>query len=200
MRPVLMAALLCATAIPAFADPLPSWNDTETKAAIIDFVEMVTDSASENFVPQQDRIATFDNDGTLWSEQPAYFQLLYALDRLRQKAAADPSILGSDVLKAAGAGDMEGVLAGGEAGLLEILGASHADIAVEAFQADVSDWAATARHPDSGLNYAGMTFQPMLELLSYLRDEGFTTYIVSGGRYISSARSRRRPITSRPSR
>ncbi|MGH6921976.1 MAG: HAD family hydrolase [Geminicoccaceae bacterium] len=164
----------------ALADPLPSWNDTEAKTAIIEFVEGVTDPGSERFVPEADRIAVFDNDGTLWSEQPIYFQALYALDVLREKADADPSILTSDVLKAAAEGDMQGMMAGGTEGLVEIINVSHSGITVEDFKADAHAWLTTATHP-SGLTYADMTFQPMLELLSYLRDEDFTTYIVSGG-------------------
>ena len=175
---VLAAGLPAATAV---ADPLPSWNDGNAKAAIVEFVEDVTDPASDSFVPEDDRIAVFDNDGTLWSEQPAYFQVLYALDVLRKKAEADPSILTSDVLKAAAEGDMEGMMAGGQEGLVEIINVSHANITVDDFKADAHEWLTTATHPKSGLTYAGMTYQPMLELLRYLRDEDFTTYIVSGG-------------------
>ncbi|HSA80724.1 MAG TPA: HAD family hydrolase [Geminicoccaceae bacterium] len=165
----------------ALADPLPSWNDTDAKAAIIEFVEGVTDPSSERFVPEDDRIAVFDNDGTLWSEQPLYFQALYALDVLREKAKADPSILTSDVLRAAAEGDMQGMMAGGMEGLVEVVNVSHSGITVEDFKADAHEWLTTEKHPTSGLAYAGMTYQPMLELLSYLRDEDFTTYIVSGG-------------------
>jgi phosphoglycolate phosphatase-like HAD superfamily hydrolase len=172
---------LCATAWSALADPLPSWNDTEAKSAIIAFVEGVADPSSERFVPEDDRIAVFDNDGTLWSEQPLYFQALYALDVLREKAEADPSILTSDVLRAAAEGDMQGMMAGGMEGLVEIINVSHAGVTVEDFKADAHEWLTTATHPTSGLAYAAMTYQPMLELLSYLRDEDFTTYIVSGG-------------------
>jgi phosphoserine phosphatase len=175
--------LACAAApAVALADPLPSWNATAAETEIVAFVERVTDPESRDFVPEADRIAVFDNDGTLWSEQPMYFQALYALDRLRERAADDPSILeGSPVLQAANDGDMGGMLAGGEAGLVALINVSHADLSVEDFLADASAWVATAEHPGSGLTYAGMTFQPMLELLSYLRDNGFRTYIVSGG-------------------
>ena len=124
----------------AIADPLPSWNDTEAKGRIIEFVERVTDPASPHYVTPADRIATFDNDGTLWAERPVYFQLLYALDRLREKAAADPSILSSDVLKAAAEGDIETVAAKGIEGLLEVVAVSHSGISVDAFQQDVRDW------------------------------------------------------------
>ncbi|MGI6853314.1 HAD family hydrolase [Mesorhizobium sp. 1B3] len=175
------AAQALLVALPAIADPLPSWNDTATETAIIQFVERVTDPASDNFMPAADRIAVFDNDGTLWSEQPAYFQGLYALDRLQEKANADPSILTSDALKAAAKGDMKGVMAGGMEGLIEILNVSHSGMSVDDFEADVREWLTTAKHPQSGLVYSDMTFQPMLELLTYLRDNDFTTYIVSGG-------------------
>ena len=177
------AAMIVTLSLPlsALADPLPSWNDTEAKAAIISFVDKVTDPESGDFVPARDRIATFDNDGTLWAEQPVYFQALYALDVLREKAADDPSILGTDVLKAAAEGDLDTVMASGIEGLLEVINVSHAGITVDAFQADAYEWLTTATHPTSGKTYAGMVYQPMLELLSYLRDEGFATYIVSGG-------------------
>jgi hypothetical protein len=176
--PILAAFALAA---PAFADPLPFWNDTEAKARIIAFVDSVTDPASPDYVTPEAHIATFDNDGTLWAEQPFYFQFLYARDRLQQMAEADPSILTSDVLRAAASGDMAGVMAGGEEGLLEIIGVSHSGISVPDFQADVSDWLETARHPTTGMRYDAMLYQPMLELLSYLRDEGFSTWITSGG-------------------
>jgi hypothetical protein len=181
MRSTLVTATLVAIPAFAFADPLPSWNDTDAKAAIIAFVDSVTDADADTFVPQDDRIAVFDNDGTLWAEQPVYFQLFYALDVLREKAAADPSILTSDVLKAANDGDMAGMMAGGEEGLVEILNVSHSAITPEAFEANSYEWLTTATHPTADRTYASMTYQPMLELLSYLRDEDFTTWIVSGG-------------------
>ena len=141
----------------------------------------MTDPASPDYVTPADRIATFDNDGKLWAEQPVYFQLVFAIDRLRERAEADPSILTSDVLRAAAAGDMEGMLAGGVEGLMEVLAVSHSGMSVEAFQADVSDWLASAQHPGTGRLYGEMVYQPMLELLAYLRDEDFQTWIVSGG-------------------
>ncbi|MFV0301935.1 MAG: HAD family hydrolase, partial [Paracoccus sp. (in: a-proteobacteria)] len=180
-KSILPAFALAGLALPSLADPLPSWNDGAARTAIISFVESVTDPASGQFVPEQDRIATFDNDGTLWAEQPLYFQGLYALDVLKKKAGADPSILDSDVLKAAAAGDMEGMMAGGMEGLLSVVNVSHSGMTVEDFQKDAAAWVAGATHPTTGLHYAEMTYQPMVELLSYLRDEGFTTYIVSGG-------------------
>jgi phosphoserine phosphatase len=183
MQPTLpLAAATCALlAAPLAADPLPSWADTDAKTRIVDFVEGVTDPASPDYVTPSARIAVFDNDGTLWAEQPVYFQLLYAIDRLREAAEADPSILTSDVLTAAAEGDMEGMMAGGAEGLLEVLAVSHAGVTVEEFQADVADWLDTATHPQTGMAYDEMLYQPMLELLRYLRDEGFETWIVSGG-------------------
>jgi hypothetical protein len=180
MQRILFAAAVM-LALPALADPLPSWSDTDAKAAIVEFIESVTDPSSERFVPEDDRIAVFDNDGTLWSEQPLYFQALYALDVLREKAKVDPSILTSEFLRAAAEGDMKGMTAGGMEGLVEIINVSHSGMTVEDFKVGAHGWLTTKRHPTSGLTYAGMTYQPMLELLSYLRDEDFTTYIVSGG-------------------
>jgi len=176
-----LAALALTIATPVIADPLPSWTDTDTKAAIIGFVEAVTDPASPDYVTPADRIATFDNDGNLWAEQPVYFQLTYAIERLQEQAEADPSILTSDTLRAAAEGDMEGMLAGGMEGLMEVLAVSHSGMSVEAFQDDVADWLDSATHPDTGMLYGDMIYQPMLELLAYLRDEGFQTWIVSGG-------------------
>ncbi len=180
MRSFLTSALLLASTA-VWADPLPSWNDTDTKTAIIGFVERVTDPASPDYVTPADRIATFDNDGNLWAEQPVYFQFIYAFDRLKEKAAADPSILTSDTLRAAAEGDIHAVAAGGAEALLEVLAVSHSGMSVEAFQDDVRDWLENARHPTTNMRYDAMIYQPMLELLGYLRDEGFQTWIVSGG-------------------
>jgi hypothetical protein len=138
MQRILVAVILVALPAIALANPLPSWNDTEAKTAIIAFVDGVVDPDSDSFVPVEDRIAVFDNDGTLWSEQPANFQHLYALDVLREKADADPSILTSDALKAA-AGDMAGMMAGGEQGLVEIVNVSHSGLTVEDFKADARE-------------------------------------------------------------
>ena len=182
MRLFRFAALAMAfIASSAMADPLPSWAATEAKDRIIDFVDRVTDPTSPDYVPPDARIATFDNDGTLWAEQPVYFQLVYALDRLRAAAQADPSILSSDILRAAAAGDIDTLADSGVEGLMEVLAVSHSDLSVGAFQSEVRDWIATARHPDTGMLYVDMIYQPMLELLAYLRAEGFQTWIVSGG-------------------
>ncbi|MCA0975264.1 haloacid dehalogenase-like hydrolase [Halomonas denitrificans] len=173
--PALLVAVLPSL---AQADPLPSWNAGHNKSAIVDFVEAVSDPSSDDFVPQQQRIAVFDNDGTLWGEQPAYFQLMYALDRASE---AEPEQLTSELHQAAAEGDIETVLEAGEEGIQALLSLSHQDVSLDEFEEDVSDWLANATHPDTGRFYTDMIYQPMLELLSYLRDSGFSTYIVSGG-------------------
>ncbi|MEQ9694609.1 HAD family hydrolase [Shimia sp. SDUM112013] len=179
MKPLFFALALVGA--PVFADPLPSWNDTDAKSRIISFVETVTNPESADYVTPAARVATFDNDGTLWAEQPVYFQLIYAVDQVAKMGAADPSILISDALKAAAAKDYKALLETGEAGLIEVLRASHADMSLDQFQAEVAAWLDDARHPTTGMRYDDMIYQPMLELLRYLRDEGFATYIVSGG-------------------
>jgi phosphoglycolate phosphatase-like HAD superfamily hydrolase len=181
MRLAATATALIVGCASAGADPLPSWSDTDAKARIVEFVAGVTDAAAETYVTPADRIAVFDNDGTLWAEKPVYFQLLFAIDRLRGMAEEDPSVLTSDVLRAAAEGDMETVAAAGTEGLLEIVSTTHSGMTVDAFVDDARAWFETARHPGTGMAYDAMVYQPMLELLSYLRDEDFTTYIVSGG-------------------
>ncbi len=168
-------------AVPAQADPLPSWTDTPTKAAIVSFVDSVTEPGSDTYVIPDQRVAVFDNDGTLWAEQPIYFQLLFAMDHLAARAEADPTILSSDVLRAAAAGDLETVMQGGEKALIELVSASHSGMSVDTFIAAVNEWFETARHPETGRPYDQHVYQPMLELLRYLRDEEFEVYIVSGG-------------------
>lgn len=175
---VMAAMAVTLLASPSVADPLPSWNPGETKSAIIAFVGAVTDPASDAYVTPADRIAVFDNDGTLWAEQPAYFQLFFAIDQVKKM---DASALSSDALKAAAAGDMKALLATGKEGLIEVLAASHTGMSVGDFKATVAEWLAQATHPTTGKPYTAMVYQPMLELLSYLRDEDFATYIVSGG-------------------
>lgn len=175
-----IAALLVSTSV-GLADPLPSWTEGATKEAIIDFVETVTDPGSDAYVTPADRIAVFDNDGTLWAEQPMYFQVLFAFDQVRKMGEADPDVLTSETLKAAANGDMKTVLAGGKEALVEVLMLAHSGMTAETFRSNVQEWLDTARHPETGLRYDQMVYQPMLELLLYLRDEGFETYIVSGG-------------------
>lgn len=173
-----MALSIICVCSPLAADLLPSWNSGETKTAIIDFVDKVTDPDSDAYVTPSDRIAVFDNDGTLWSEQPAYFQLFFAIDQMKK---ADESTLTTPALKAAAAGDIEALLATGKQGLLEVLAAAHTGMSVSTFQETVAAWLQEASHPTTGKRYSAMVYQPMLELLSYFRDEGFATYIVSGG-------------------
>jgi hypothetical protein len=165
----------------AAADPLPSWNGGGARAAIVNFVESVTDPDSDSFVPEAERIAVFDNDGTLWAEQPVYFQLLYAVDVVAARAEADPDFASTAVLKAAAAGDMAGVMAHGEEGLVEVINASHSGLSVDDFKASAREWLASTPHPSKARPIGALVYQPMLELLTYLRDNGFATYIVSGG-------------------
>ncbi|MGQ7245791.1 HAD family hydrolase [Halomonas sp. V046] len=177
--PLLLTSVCLGLLAPlAMADPLPSWNQGDNKSTIIDFVESTTTPGHDDFVPREARIAVFDNDGTLWSEQPIYFQLQYTLDRT---AEAPDEALDTPLKRAAAEGDIETVLAGGSQGLDELLSVTHSDISIVDYQADVRDWLENARHPATGRAYTNMVYQPMLELLSYLRDEGYQTYIVSGG-------------------
>ncbi len=165
----------------AAADPLPSWNAGATRTAIVDFVTKTTRQGDPGFVPAAERIAVFDNDGTLWSEQPMYFQLFFALDRIKAMAADHPEWKTQQPFKGAIEGDMKAVLGGGEKALLQIMAVSHVNNTTDEFAAIVSDWIATARHPVSKRPYNEMVFQPMLEVLTYLRANGYKTYIVSGG-------------------
>jgi phosphoglycolate phosphatase-like HAD superfamily hydrolase len=162
-------------------DALPSWNDGDARQAIIEFVTRVTDEESPNFVPPGERVATFDNDGTLWAEQPMYFQLLFALDRVRALAPQHPEWKEQEPFASLLKGDVKKTLAGGEHAILEIVMASHAGMTTVEFEQIVRDWIATARHPATGRPYTEMVYQPMLELLDYLRANGFKTFIVSGG-------------------
>jgi hypothetical protein len=163
------------------AEPLASWQDGNAKAAIIDFVEQVTQEGGPQYVPPADRIAVFDNDGTLWSEKPVYFQLLFAIDRIKALAAKKPDWKDRQPFKAVLENDMEALAKSGKKGLAELVMASHAGMSTEVFEKIASDWIAAARHPKTGKPYIEMVFQPMLELLQYLRNHDFKTYIVSGG-------------------
>ena len=178
----LVALCIASLSLPAFAaDPLPSWNDTASKKAIVAFVERVTKESSLDFVPPAERIATFDQDGTLWSEQPMYFQFFFALDRVKALAPQHPEWKEKEPFASLLKGDVKGALAGGERALLEIVMATHAGMTTEEFEKTVKEWIATARHPKSGRLYTEMVYQPALELLAYLQANGFKTYIVSGG-------------------
>jgi phosphoglycolate phosphatase-like HAD superfamily hydrolase len=163
------------------ADPLPSWNDGATKRAILDFVACATNKDCPEFIPPAERIATFDNDGTLWSEQPVYFQFAFAMDRVKALAAKHPEWKEKEPFSFVLKGDIKGLMATGEKGLLEIMMTTHAGMTTDEFNAIVLDWMATARHPRFKRPYNELVFQPMLELLAYLRANGFKTYIVSGG-------------------
>jgi len=165
----------------AAADPLPSWSDGQAKQAILDFVAAVTDPAGSDFVPPSERIATFDNDGTLWSEQPIYFQLLFVLDRIKTMAPEHPEWATTQPFKAVLDGDTGALVAAGEHGLLELLMATHAGMTTVEFEAIVTEWIAAARHPTTERPLKEMVYQPMLEVLDYLRANGFKTFIVSGG-------------------
>jgi hypothetical protein len=165
----------------AASDPLSSWNDTESKKAILAFVDRVTRRGSPDFVPEEERIATFDNDGTLWAEQPMYFQLLFALDRVKTLAPRHPEWKEKEPFASLLRGDVKGVLAGGEPAVAEIVIATHTGMTNEEFEQIVGDWIARAKHPITGRLYTEMVYRPMLELVAYLRAKGFKTFIVSGG-------------------
>jgi len=182
IRAAFLGLVLAASSpLQALADALQSWNEGPSKAAIVDFVTAVTTEGGERYVAPDDRIAVFDNDGTLWSEQPVYFQLAFAIDRIRAMAPDHPEWKDKEPYKSVLAGDMKGIAAAGEKGLVELVMASHAGMTTDEFTAIVRDWFAAARHPRFDRPYNEMTYQPMVELLDYLRANGFRTYIVSGG-------------------
>ncbi|MCU0404895.1 MAG: haloacid dehalogenase-like hydrolase [Chitinophagaceae bacterium] len=169
------------TSVNQETDPLPSWTDAEAKQRIIQFVLSSVDSSHESFVPLSERIAVFDNDGTLWGEQPFYFQLAFAFDRVKTMAAQHPEWKGKEPFKSVLKGDLNAVMAGGEKSLVQIIAATHSNIPHQVFEESVKGWTDTAKHPVSGRRYIDMVYQPMLELLKYLRSNGYTTWIVSGG-------------------
>jgi hypothetical protein len=170
------------TTEPAIAtDPLPSWNEGATRKSIIDFVTKTTTEGSADFITVTDRIACFDNDGTLWSEKPLPFQLYFVLDRIKAMAPQHPEWKNKQPYKAILEGDLKTAMAGGEKALLDLLMTSHAGMTTDEFDKSVSDWLATATHPKTGRHYNEMVYQPMLELLEYLRANGYKPFIVSGG-------------------
>jgi phosphoglycolate phosphatase-like HAD superfamily hydrolase len=175
-----VAALLTLVSAHA-ADPLPSWNDNASKEAIVAFVEKVTKEGGPGFVPPAERIAVFDNDGCLWGEQPMYFQAFYIFDRIKQIAPQHPEWKDKEPFASVLKGDVKAALAGGEKALLEMVMATHAGMTNEEFEKSVTDWLATARHPKTGKPFTEMVYQPMLEVLAYLRANNFKTFIVSGG-------------------
>jgi phosphoserine phosphatase len=180
--PALALLILVFTApLAAVAQDLPSWNDGKSRQAIIDFVSKVTNENDPGYVKPEARIAVFDNDGTLWSEQPYYFQLGFMLDRVKVLAPQHPEWKEKEPFKSILAGDLKGVAKGGEKGIVELVMATHAGMTTAEFEKIVSDWFATARHPRFKRPYNEITFLPMREVLDYLRANGFKTYIVSGG-------------------
>lgn len=182
MKPLSLFPLALFLAFPAFAqDPLPSWNNTAPKKAIIAFVEKVTKEGSPDFVPVPERIATFDNDGTLWAEQPDYVQALFVFDRIKVLAAKHPAWKTQEPFSSVLKDDRKALAAMGEKGLIELLEATHTGMTVSEFEKTVTDWMATAKNPKTGRLNTEMVYQPMLELLAYLRANGFKTFIVSGG-------------------
>lgn len=173
--------LACMASALAQTDPLPSWNDTAPKKAIVAFVDRVTAENTPDFVPESERIAVFDNDGTLWVEHPMYTQLTFALDRVKTLAPENPEWKDQQPFKAVLEGDMQALAASGEKGLVDIITTTHAGMTVDEFQTIVTDWLEKARHPRFDRPYTELVYQPMLELLAYLRANGFKTFIVSGG-------------------
>ena len=181
---ILTVGLLIVSAIlggSAAADPLPSWNDGKAKQAILAFVRAVTDRSSPQYVTPERRIATFDNDGTLWAEQPMYVQASFALDRVKTLAPRHPDWKDRQPFKAILEHDTKSLLASGEKGIGELVMATHAGMTTDEFETIVRQWVATAKHPRFNRPFTDLVYQPMLELLAYLRDNGFRTYIVSGG-------------------
>jgi phosphoglycolate phosphatase-like HAD superfamily hydrolase len=177
----ILAFGLSSPAVRAQTDPLPSWNDGAPKKAILDFVARVTREGGMGYVPPDARIATFDNDGTLWCEQPFYFQMAFAFDRIKAMAAKHPDWKRKQPFKALLEGDVKTAATAGEKGLLAVVAATHAGMSTEQFASTVTDWLATARHPRFHRPYTDLVYQPMLEVLAYLRANGFKTFIVSGG-------------------
>jgi phosphoglycolate phosphatase-like HAD superfamily hydrolase len=176
----LVGALGLLTTAQAAKDPLPSWNDGAAKQSIMDFVKRVN-TPGKDFVPEPERIAVFDNDGTLWSEQPLYFQALFIFDRIKALAPQHTEWKDQEPFASVLKGDVKGALVGGEHGLVEMAMATHAGVTTEEFEKVVTDWITTAKHPKTGRLYTEMVYQPMLELLACLRANGFKTFIVSGG-------------------
>ncbi|RUU25743.1 HAD family hydrolase [Mesorhizobium sp. M6A.T.Ce.TU.016.01.1.1] len=178
---ILLLLGVAASATAQNADQLPSWNDRKAKQSIVAFVERVTAEGAADFVPEAERVAVFDNDGTLWGEQPLYFQLLFALDRVKAMAPQHPEWKDKEPFASLLKGDIKTALAGGEPAIVDIVMTTHSGMTTDEFDQIVRDWVASARHPKTGRLYTEMVYQPMLELLTYLRANGFKTFIVSGG-------------------
>jgi phosphoserine phosphatase len=187
VRPILLVTWLAANFVTvpylalAQSDPLPSWNDGPAKKSVTDFVARVTTQGGSDFVPPPERIATFDNDGTLWCEQPVYSQVAFAFDRIKAMAPQHPEWKTTQPFKAILDKDMKALAASGEKGLLQVVAATHTGMTTDDFSKVVVEWTSTARHPRFNRRYTELVYQPMLELLAYLRANGFKTFIVSGG-------------------
>ena len=180
--------------------PLPSWNEGSAKQRIIKFVREVTTIGNPQFVKPEERVAVFDNDGTLWTEQPMYFQVAFVIDRLRVLAPQHPEWKDKPLYAAVLQGDMKTVVAGGVRGMLELATVTHAGMTTDEFSKIVEEWITSARHPKLNRLYTDLIFQPMLELLGYLRANGFKTFIVSGGGIELCVSLRTRSMGFRPSR
>jgi phosphoserine phosphatase len=178
---MLLSMISAAQATARSTDPLPSWHEGPSKKAITAFVKVVTDKSGPDYVQPSERIAVFDNDGTLWSEQPAYFQLFFAMDRVKEMAAVHPEWKNQQPFQAVLEGDMKTLAASGEKGLIELVMTTHAGMTTDEFADIVKNWLQTAQHPTLKKPYTDLVFKPMLELLDYLRANNFTTFIVSGG-------------------
>lgn len=177
----LVALSIAGCATTAGVDPLPSWADGPARKAIVSFVDDVTRESSPNYVPPAQRIATFDNDGTLWTEQPLYTQFAFMIDQVKAAAPRHPEWANNPVYKALAANDVRGALAGGQKPLLDLLVQANSGMSVDEYEKTVRQWIATARHPTLKRPYTETVYQPQLELLAYLRAKGFKTFIVSGG-------------------
>ena len=187
-RRLFLAGTVASIGLPALisparaqADALPSWNDGPAKQSILDFLRRTTSGGSRDWIPVSERITTFDNDGTLWTEQPMYVQVMFAMDRVRALASRNPQWRTQEPFKSVLANDRDALATMGEKGLLEIMAATHAGLTTDEFRQAVLDWLATARHPRFKRPYTDLVYQPMLELLALLRANQFKTYIVSGG-------------------
>lgn len=183
-KPYLLLILLVGLGFASFSkaeNNLPSWNEVPAKQAIIDFVNKTTQLNSPDYVPVTERIAVFDNDGTLWSEQPLYFQALFCFDRIKALAQQHPEWETQEPFASVLRSDTASAMTGGDRSLMEMVIATHANMTTDEFHQIVSEWIATAKHPKTGRLYTEMVYQPMLELLDYLRANGYKTYIVSGG-------------------
>ena len=182
LRSILMSALIAlASLAEARADDLPSWTDGPVKQAVVEFVTAATTEGSPGWIAPTDRIATFDNDGTLWAEKPMYFQAMFVMDRVRALAPEHPDWATTQPFKAVLEGDMHALAEAGQKGLMELVAATHSGMTADEFEAIVKDWIATARHPTLDRPYTSAIYAPMVELLAYLRANGFETWIVSGG-------------------